>query len=433
MSAPLDALLDQPIDDTSKGFPCGRPASRLKDIGLQGWNLLRQDLPLPCAVLKESALDHNSQWMRRFLSATGTRLAPHGKTTMSPQLFHRQIEDGAWAITLASAQQVMVARRFGIRRILLANEILDPPGIAAIIEELRRDPDFDFYCLVDSIAGVERLADAALANPPGRPVQVLLEGGIAGMRAGVRDLDAALGVARAVAAARPRLALRGVEGFEGLIASPDHAEAEARVGAFLDFLVEIARACEKEALFAEGPVILSAGGSAYYDLVAERFADAGLGREVWPVVRAGCYLSHDSVSYRTAFARILERSRQARTQGDGLRPAIELWAHVLSRPEATRAILGFGKRDAGFDAGFPVPQVWFRPNDRHPKPVPEGHRVVALNDQHAHLELPAGSPLGVGDMVGLGISHPCLTFDRWTFMPIVDDDYRVVSAIRTFF
>ena len=36
-------------------------------------------------------------------------------------------------------------------------------------------------------------------------------------------------------------------------------------------------------------------------------------------------------------------------------------------------------------------------------------------------------------MVGFGISHPCLTFDKWLVMMLVDDDFHVIGAIRTFF
>lgn len=41
-------------------------------------------------------------------------------------------------------------------------------------------------------------------------------------------------------------------------------------------------------------------------------------------------------------------------------------------------------------------------------------------------------PLAVGGTVGLGVSHPCLTFDKWPANPIVDHAYDVVSMIRTY-
>src|SRR5436190_5705802 len=182
----LSAIEDLPIDDRYKGIPGGTAPFPLKDLGYRGWNVLRSDVPLPLAVLKESALAHNRQWMKRFLALSGAQFAPHGKTTMAPQLFQMQLEDGAWGITLATMQQVQVARRFGCQRILLANEITDPRAMEYIVKELARDESFEFHCLVDSVAGVEALAGAAKQHGLRRPLEVLLEGGLAGGRTGCR-------------------------------------------------------------------------------------------------------------------------------------------------------------------------------------------------------------------------------------------------------
>jgi D-serine dehydratase len=94
-----------------------------------------------------------------------------------------------------------------------------------------------------------------------------------------------------------------------------------------------------------------------------------------------------------------------------------------------------GKRDVSYD-DLPVPLRWFRPSDRSgraPTALETGHVATGLNDQHCHMTVPADSPLSVGDMVAFGISHPCLTFDKWQVIPVVDDDYNVIAAIRTFF
>jgi D-serine dehydratase len=428
-----DPLAAIEIDERTKGLAPGQKTLPLSLVGAQGWRVLEGDLPLPLAVLKADVLAHNGAWMRRFLSLTGARLAPHGKTTMSPQLFQRQIADGAWAITLATAHQVAVAHRYGIRRVVLANQLVGRAAIDGVLGLLARDPGFDFYCLADSPANVAALAAAARAHGLTRPVKLLLEGGFVGGRTGVRDLAAGLAVARAVKAEGAALSLVGVEGFEGLFGGGTPQEAEAKVGAFLDFLVALARAVQEAGLFAEGELLLSAGGSAFYDMVAERFAKAGLSRPFAVVIRSGCYLTHDSLQYRGAFTRLLERSAGARGLGDGLQAALELWAYVQSRPEPTRAIVGFGKRDASYDT-LPVPLAWHRPGGAaSPQPIGAGHSIVAVNDQHGYLDLPADSPLAVGDMVGFGISHPCLTFDKWQFLPVVDESYRVIDGIRTFF
>jgi D-serine dehydratase len=420
------------IDHRMKGIPGGAAPFRLDEIGSKGWNLLREDLPLPVAVLKRSALAHNGGWMRDFLARSGAVIAPHGKTTMSPQLFADQFDDGAWAITVATAQQLQVARDFGARRVILANQLVGKQAIRYVLDELRRDPAFDFYCLVDSVRGVDLLAEAARASSVGRPLQVLLEGGFPGGRTGARDLASALAVARRVREAGPHLALRGVEGFEGLFSAASAAETEAQVSRFLDFLVEIAAHCEREALFADGPVLLTAGGSAFYDMVVRRFREAGLARAIEIVTRSGCYLTHDSGLYRRAFEDLKRRGGAPEGLADGLRPALEVWAYVQSRPEPEKVLLTMGKRDIGYDEP-PAPLTWYRPGGKAPSPIPAGHAVTGFDDQHCHMKVPADSPLDVGDMVSFGISHPCLTFDKWQLLPVVDDAYDVVAAVRTFF
>lgn len=424
----LSAILNEPVDGLTKGAPPGLAPTPLREIGRLGWNVLRGDLPLPAVVLKRSALEGNGQWMRRFLARTGAKLAPHGKTTMAPQLFARQLDDGCWCITVATAQQAAVCRRFGFPRILLANQLIGRAEIDWLCGELARDPAFDFYCLVDSVEGVRRLAAAA----PPRPIQALVELGYPGGRTGARSLDAALAVARA--AKEAGLALRGVEGFEGLLEAADPAEQERRIVEFLDAIVAAARACAAEGLFAPGPILLSAGGSAFYDLVIDRFRRAELGQPSEIVLRSGCYLTHDSGMYRRFFGRLRQRTPWTAELEGGLEPALELWACVQSRPEPGKAIVALGKRDAGTDADLPTPERWFRPGlHERPQPAPGGLRTLGLNDQHLHLATPEDSPLQVGDLLGFGVSHPCTTFDKWRVIPVVDDDYTAVEAIRTFF
>ena len=425
------------LDGSIKGIPGHVEAFPLGEIGVRGWNVLREDLPLPVAVLRQSALRQNSRWMRAFLALSGAVIAPHGKTTMSPQLFRDQLADGAWAITVATAQQLRICRQFRIDRVVMANQLVGRQAISYVLDEIGRDPGLDFYCLVDSIANVEQLAAAAREMAPGRPLQVLLEGGMVGGRTGCRDLTTALAVARAIKAAEPHLALRGVEGFEGLVHTGSVAEDIATVSRFLDFLVAIAVACEKGDVFAPGPIIISAGGSVFYDLVVRRFADAGILREFRVVTRSGCYLTQDSKMYRQAFAELRKRMPEVDELGPGLTTALEVWAYVQSRPEPTKAILTAGKRDMSYDVDLPVPLKWLRPGAgvdvRGVAELGAGHVVTELNDQHCHVTVPADSPLQVGDMVALGVSHPCTTFDKWQVIPVVDDGYTVVSGIRTFF
>ncbi|NIJ38168.1 D-serine dehydratase [Sphingopyxis panaciterrae] len=427
----LAEIWDSPVDDRTKAIP-GGAALPLRDIGRQGWRLLEGDMPLPAAVLRQSAIDHNVDWMRRFTGLTGMLLCPHGKTSMSPQLFDRQLRAGAWGITAATVSHLHVYRRFGIRRILLANQLVDPAGIRFILSELARDPDFDFYCLVDSVASVDILREAAAKSGCPRPIQLLVEVGQAGGRTGARSVEQAVEIARAVHDGGPHLALRGVEGFEGVLEVADPAETIVRIEKMLDDMSEVAARCDALGLFAAGPVIVSAGGSQFYDLPSSLRRRLGTEREAIFVLRSGCYVTHDSSWFSEYAKAIAQRMPEVGELGEGLRPAIEVWAYVQSLPEPGLAIVTMGKRDASFDVHMPTPLKWHRDGMAAPAPL-AGHQVLRMNDQHAYVTLPEGSPLRVGDRIACGIAHPCTTFDRWPVMLVVDNDYRVVDAIRTFF
>ena len=407
--------------------PKGLPAVKLPDTG---WNLLAGDLPLPCAVLKESALAANSAGMRAFLDRAGAVLCPHGKTTMSPELMHRQLADGAWGITAATWHQVRVMHHFGIRRVLMANQLIGAAAIDGVSAILEHDAGFDFLCLVDSIEAVAHL-DSLLRLPPGRRVSVLLELGQNGARTGARRIGTALEVARAVRSSAS-LQLRGVETYEGIIQGDDDVSVEASIDRLYGFTIDAARACLAERLFESDTIIMSGGGSLFYDMAARGLGMAALGVPTQIVLRSGCYLTYDDRWQATAISRMATRAPELMA-GIQPRPAIELWAHVQSRPEPGLAFATLGKRDVSFDIDLPMPKFWFRPGYHKEVQALDDHQVTGLNDQHAYLRLPTSSPVAVGDLIGFGISHPCTTFDKWRSIPIVDDAYGVTSIINTYF
>ena len=426
-------LPERALDLRDKGVPALGRDLPLTAVGAQGWRVLQEDLPLPVAVIKESALRHNSAWMKAFLAKEGARIAPHGKTTMSPALFDLQIADGAWGVTLSTQHQIQVARSFGYDRIFLANQLVGRSAIAYVASQLRDHPEFEFYCLVDSATNVEAIARVAADLGVSRPVNLLVELGYPGGRTGCRSLDEAAALASFVNRT-DKVRLAGFEGFEGLLRGASRQETAALVSAFLDDLVHLAERCSREGLLSGETAILSAGGSAFYDIVAAKLKAARLDRPSLVLLRAGCYITHDTLLYGRAFEALRERNPVLAASRGGLIPALEIWAYVQSRPEPGKAILGFGKRDASYDEP-PVALSWFRPGGAmsQPVPVPDGHEVHGLNDQHCHLIVPENSPLMVGDMMSLGISHPCLTFDKWRVIHLVDDNYRVTSSIRTYF
>lgn len=416
------------IDPLNKGLGALPAPLAPQQAGSVKWNLLKEDISLPTAVLYEEKLAHNLAWMQDFVGQYQVKLAPHGKTTMAPKLFARQLATGAWGITLATAHQTQVGYQHGVRRVIMANQLVGKRNMA-IISELLADPDFEFFCLVDSAALVDQLG--AFFAERGQTLNVLLELGPAGGRTGVRD-DAQQAAVLAAIARWDSIALAGVEVYEGVL------KEEVDIRRFLQRAVACIAGLAQQGLLAartaRGPAVLTGAGSAWYDVVAEEFARADIGLPLDVVLRPGCYLTHDVGIYRAAQAQIQVRNPVAHAMRSQLQPALQLWAYVQSIPEADKAIVALGKRDAAFDAGLPQPVTRFRPgSDSAPTATPAHWEITGMMDQHAYLKIVAGDDIRVGDMIAFDISHPCLTFDKWRHLPVVDSQFDVVDVVQTFF
>lgn len=394
-----------------------------KGTGQPGTHLVR-DVSLPALVLHREALEHNIRWMQSFVSNSGAELAPHGKTSMTPALFRRQLDAGAWGITLATAVQTRAAYAHGVRRVLMANQLVGKPNMA-LIAELLADPAFDFHCIVDNLDNVADLG--AFFAACGLRLNVMIEYGVVGGRCGCRSEAEVLALAEAIKA-QPGLALTGIEGYEGVIHG-DHAVSGIRE--FAGSLVHLAVQLQDSAAFAIDKPIITASGSAWYDLIAESFDAQNAAGRFLSVLRPGSYVAHDHGIYKQAQCCVLDRRNDLH---EGLRPALEVWAHVQSLPEPGFAVIALGKRDVAYDAGLPVPLLRYRAGV-----LPavgddvSACTVTAVMDQHAFMTIAPGVQLRVGDIISFGTSHPCLTFDKWRTGCLVDEQLNVIESMETCF
>ena len=379
----------------------------------------------PVMLLRQSALATNVASMARYCRDRRVELAMHGKTSMSPELTAAQLRAGAWGVSAATPSQVRTFRAFGVRNVLLANELVDPGGIRWIAEYQREHPDDEFLCYVDSLRGVAVLQET-LSRTPDVTLDVLLEVAPYGGRTGARSIEAAVSIAEAVRGA-PRLRLVGISGYEGAVAGDRDVDSVEQVRHYAAFVADAARELDGRGLFDTDRVVLSLGGGAFFDIVVDVLEHASLPTsEPRIIIRAGSYITHDDGLY-TRIAAFAQPASSYR-----LEPALELWGRVLSRPEPTLAFLDFGRRDTSFDQGLPVPK-WARDADGTGKRQVEEFAITALNDQHAYLQLPASDALQPGDWVGCGVSHPCTAFDKWRYIPVIDDEDQVVDSVTTFF
>ncbi|MGA5438974.1 amino acid deaminase [Streptomyces griseoincarnatus] len=416
----LARLAEERVGHRFKGLPPDAADLTVGELAAQRRNLFTDGFTTPVLALSAERLEHNLAALETYAERHGLAFAPHGKTSMAPQLFHRQIERGAWGVTLAVPHQVRVAREFGVERVFLANELVDAAALRWIAAELDADPGFRFVCYVDSVRGVE-LMDAAL-DGASRPVDVVVELAAGeGARTGVRTEAECAALADAVAGARA-LRLVGVAGYEGEVPQAD----PERVRAWLRRLVALAVDFDEAGRFAGlDEIVVSAGGSAWFDAVADVFAEVPeLSAPALKLLRSGAYVSHDDGHYQrlTPFNRVPGEG--------GLEPAFRLWTQVVSRPSAEQAFTNAGKRDAAYDLDLPVARVVRRDGVERPA---TGIEVTGLSDQHAWLRTSSEADLEVGDWVGLGLSHPCTSFDKWALIPVAEADGTVVDYIRTFF
>ncbi|CAN7356200.1 amino acid deaminase [Devosia sp. LjRoot3] len=424
----LDALQKTLLDGRTKGIPATAEPFALKDIAGKGWNVLREDLPMPLMLLKRSALDHNASVFGQYLTSHNLSLAPHGKTTMSPQIFSEQLAGGAWGMTAATVNQVQVMHHYGVKRVLLANQLIGKAHLAGIAALIDADPEFEFSCFLDSAAQLDNMLTHLRDLAPTRPIKALLEIGAKGGRTGLRTEAEALALADKLASSDQNLVrFAGIATFEGVVPGID--KDPMLVEPFAQSIVDIARALPKSLYAGLDEFILSGGGSSYFDIVADRFSTLDLPLPVRVLLRSGCYVTNDSGAYKKAQDEAKADPR--RSWKSDLQPALEAWAYVQSMPEPGLAFLSMGKRDVPYDSGLPVPFKRYRPGIGF---LPIGEATIfATNDQHAYVRLGPDTDWQVGDLVASGVSHPCTAFDKWRFLPIVDDDYTVIDGVLTFF
>lgn len=386
----------------------------------QGHRLFDGSLTWPVMTVDGAAVAHNVRAMAAFARERGLLLAPHGKTSMAPGLFRRQLDAGAWGMTLATGNQLLAAWAAGVRRVLVANQVLDP-AVLRWVAGVSGEPGVEVLLQVDSAEGVAALS-AAAGSAGSRAVPVLVELGHAGGRTGRRTVEDVLDLARAAAGA-PGVRVVGVTAYEGGLLGV------ASVTGFLRALRRAAEGLVAEGIVPADALVTSAGGSAYFDVVADVLG--GLPGRV--LLRSGSTVTHDHGVYarRTPFTRV----------PGGLEPALRVWAQVTSCPEPGLVLLGAGKRDVPVDEGMPVPLRRHRAGAAAQDV--RGWAVTRTNDQHAYLEPVAGGAAGAdgsaattlrpGDVVELGISHPCTAFDKWRVVPVLDADLRVTELLTTLF
>jgi D-serine dehydratase len=345
-----------------------------------------------------------------FCNSVDAQLAPHVKTTMSPQLAQMQVAAGATALTVANFWQGRIFLKHGFKNLIIANEVLDPTAIAEIAKiNKQKQAEIIFY--VDSILALEIIQKH---TPSEGEQNLFIEIGTENGRGGVRELSLVEQLAQRIRTDK-RLNLIGVTGFEGAV--PDAARGRRGEKKISKFCQKIVAAAELAYPYkSDQQFVISAGGSAYFDIVARELNKFEKPRRL--LLRSGGYITHDHKYYEEIYPFALsDRS---------FKPAIEVWAQVISKPEKDFGVLNLGKRDIGNDLHNPIPIKSYDGQVKSFSAV-----IEKLNDQHGYLR--GKQEFSLAQLIGLGISHPCTTFDKWGLIPLVNDDYDLIDCLQTFF
>ena len=398
------------IEGKFKGFPIDSYGKTLEQFLATKPNLFTANFQFPIMVLKESAVKNNIAQMMSFCNSVDAQLAPHVKTTMSPQLAQMQVAAGATALTVANFWQGSIFLKYGFKNLIIANEVLDPTAIAEIAKiNKQKQAEIIFY--VDSILALEIIQKfTPLAGEQNLFIEIGAENG----RGGVRELSLVEQLAQRIKTDQ-RLNLIGVTGFEGAV--PDAARGRRGERKISKFCQKIVAAAELAYPYkSDQPFVISAGGSAYFDIVARELNKFEKPRRL--LLRSGGYITHDHKYYEEIYPfASTDRSFQ---------PAIEVWGQVISKPERDFGVLNLGKRDIGNDLHNPIPIKSYDGQVKSFSAV-----IEKLNDQHGYLR--GKQEFSLAQLIGLGISHPCTTFDKWGLIPLVNDDYDLIDCMQTFF
>lgn len=398
------------IEGKFKGFPIDSYGKTLEQFLATKPNLFTANFQFPIMVLKESAVKNNIAQMMSFCNSVNAELAPHVKTTMSPQLAQMQVAAGARALTVANFWQGSIFLKHGFKNLIIANEVLDPTAIAEIAKiNKQKQAEIIFY--VDSILALEIIQKfTPLAGEQNLFIEIGAENG----RGGVRELSLVEQLAQRIKTDQ-RLNLIGVTGFEGAV--PDAARGRRGERKISKFCQKIVAAAELAYPYkSDQPFVISAGGSAYFDIVARELNKFEKPRRL--LLRSGGYITHDHKYYEEIYP--------FASTNRSFQPAIEVWGQVISKPERDFGVLNLGKRDIGNDLHNPIPIKSYDGQVKSFSAV-----IEKLNDQHGYLR--GKQEFSLAQLIGLGISHPCTTFDKWGLIPLVNDDYDLIDCMQTFF
>ena len=434
----FNEIFNSEVDSKTKGIS-NLNKIKIKNISKKKWNVLNQDVQFPILTINENKFKKNMFSMKKYADSNNVLLAPHCKTSMSPQLLNKIKINGCWGFAAANNQQVSVLLQMGIRKIILANLITNESNLVNLFALVKKYKNLsEIYICVDSIFGINLLKEISIKYQFKNNIKILIEVGLKNSRSGVRSITSLNLLADLINKLPRNFILSGILFYEGAAKKKNYLDSLRNVKKSINFAINCFDFLIKNKLIKNNEYILSGAGSEFFDLVVYLFNKYKQRDKVKFIIRPGSYIAYGNGYYTDVLNNIEKRKKifikkKSIKATDLFFPALELWSFVISQQDEGKAILNFGKRDVSFDLGYPIPLAIYR-NKKLIKKInnKKDINIYKLNDQHAFIKYNKFN-LKVGDLVKFGVSHPCITINNWNTLYLINNKNVIIEALKTFF
>jgi D-serine deaminase-like pyridoxal phosphate-dependent protein len=346
-----------------------------------------EEVDTPSLILDLDAFERNLVRLDASLAGRSVMVRPHSKSHKCPQIALAQIAHGAVGVCCQKVSEAEAMVLGGVKDVLIANEVVGAPKLARLAALARQAR---VAVCVDDAGNVAAL-DGAAGEEFGVRLDVLVEVNVGANRCGVEPGEAAVELARKIAACR-NLRFAGLQAYHGAAqhlrkVDERRAAVERAVSRVRDTIAALNRAgirCPKVTGAGTGTYAFEAASGVYDEIQPGSyiFMDVDYGKNDWTESGIPRY----------------EHS-------------LFVWTTVMSRPTAERAVVDAGLKASSVDSGMPKVA-----DD-------EAVEYVKASDEHGVLELNGARGYAVGDKLKLIPGHCDPTVNLY-------DDYVCVRGGR---
>ncbi len=437
MNSFLKDLEETKINSTIKGIPFLK-SKKVKKLKFEKLNIIKENVQFPILSIDKENLLNNIKIMDNFAKENNALLAPHCKTFMSPQLINHYLKK-TWGVTISNNQQLSSIINLNIKNIIYGNLITNESNLIQYLNIINKYKNISniYYC-VDSLFGLNLLIKLIKKNKYKFKIKILIELGFKNGRCGIRNLKNFREILKKLKNSPKNIIVNGLFFYEGAINNKQIGTVSKKIKNIIKFTHQCHDELINNNIYKDKENIITAGGSEYFDLVSTYFNEYNFKNNPKLVLRPGSFVAYGHGHYEKKINYLRKRNltgKLSKKNNIFFEPSLLLWSHVISINDNGIAIINFGKRDVSFDLGNPVALNIYRNNKKlkEIKNISNNLKVFKLNDQHAFLKFNKNVKLNIGDLISFGVSHPCITFDKWRYFYIIDKKFNIIDTFKTFF